>query len=119
MQRLNVNSLVSWSMKKIMLLVFLFLFSIEISYARVVNKMFGDKSINHFTQNGYKITFVNYDDNFKKLVYTLEKDSDVVICYVAGVYTDCMKPWLNEKTFRDRGLVALCLNQALLKPEAG
>ena len=79
-------------MKKFLVIVVLGLLLSGNAYARVVNKMFGDKSINHFTQNGYKITFVNYDDNFKKLVYTLEKDSDVVICYVAGVYTDCMKP---------------------------
>ncbi len=79
-------------MKKFLVIVVLGLLLSGNAYARVVNKMFGDKSINHFTQNGYKITFVNYDDNFKKLVYTLEKDSDVVICYVVGVYTDCMKP---------------------------
>ena len=50
-------------------------------------------SVNDLTNKGYKITFVNQNED-KQFYYTLEKDNDVVLCrvIVAAEKTYCYRP---------------------------
>ena len=88
-------------MKKILILLFIFLFKIEISFADT-NEIFNNKSLNSFINQGYKITFVNLDAKSNILYYTLEfysynlnsleTDSKVIICKIYETITNCWKP---------------------------
>ena len=50
-------------------------------------------SVNDLTRQGYKITFVNQNED-KQFYYTLEKDNDVILCrvVVANEGTFCYRP---------------------------
>ena len=79
-------------MKKIILLVILFLFKIEVSNAGADFEILKN-NLNHFTNKGYKIIFVNGMEK-ENYFYTLEKDNDVVVCRLIfkAKKTFCYRP---------------------------
>ena len=80
-------------MKKAILIFVMGLLLSGNAYAEYVEFEILNHNINYLVKNGYKITFVNNDEE-RQVYYTLEKDNDVILCHVviAAKKTWCYKP---------------------------
>ena len=80
-------------MKKLLGILVLGLLLSGNAYAEYVEFEILNHNINYLVKNGYKITFVNNDEE-RQVYYTLEKDNDVILCHVviAAKKTWCYKP---------------------------
>ena len=80
-------------MKKILGIIVLGLLLSGNAYAEYVEFEILNHNINYLVKKGYKITFVNNDEE-RQVYYTLEKDNDVILCHVdiAAKKTWCYKP---------------------------
>ena len=65
-------------MKKIIFIVFLFLFQIELSKSEPVDFKSIKMNINELVKNGYIIKFVQEDKS--GTIFVLEKNNNIVIC---------------------------------------
>ena len=65
-------------MKKIIFIVFIFLFQIELSKSEPVDFKSIKMNINELVKNGYIIKFVQEDKS--GTIFVLEKNNNIVIC---------------------------------------